>query len=541
MTQPFPPPEQSPQGPQGPQPPQGGFGPPPQGAFGPPQQGQTPGFGPPLAPPPSGFGPHQVYQSIPDPSPPPGPGGSRRGRRTAIVVSVVAAIGLIAGGGVWYAVSSGDGKDKTAAKPAGDRAKPRYVKPQEKAPADPKAYFKASGVQPELPKGENTWQTKGSWLTDKVYAKASVDKIVGLDATTGEDRWTLPKPGMACAGSPDVGKGGVAVVVTGAKVHDDRGFRAPCTEVTAFDVDKGKKLWTKSLTIGYQKEKTAFNQVTISGDTVAVGGLYGGAAFDLRSGDILWEPKQGDKCRDVGYGGGARLVAVRSCGEYGSERFKVQLIDPATGKSRWTHKLPAGVRAPSVISTEPVVVALDSGEISASGATDVFSLDERGERRTRIPLPDDKYLHECGTASIVQDCRGIVVGNDKLYVPTKQRDGVKEFSSTNDIVVFSLATGKTTGQKMEAGDSSPIFPIRMDGGNVLVYKSAPVTQVVSVDGRTLKKETVLLDATTRPSMLSPLRSELLFRKNTLYLSSDLLAKPSTKGKETIMMYGFAAK
>jgi outer membrane protein assembly factor BamB len=507
----------------------GAFGPPPQGGFGPPPQGFGPppqGFGPPVAPPPV--------------APPPEAGPS--GRRGAIIVSVVAALALIVGGGVWYATSSGDGsKDKAAAKPSGDRAKARYLKPKEKPPAVPKAYYKGSGVQPELPKKENTWQVKGSWLTEKVFAKASVDKVVGLDATTGDKVWTLPKPGMSCGGSPDLGKGNIAVMVTGATVHDKRGFRAPCTEITAFDVDNGQELWSKSVTVGYQKEKTAFNQVTISGDTVAVGGLYGGAAFDLRSGDVLWEPKQGEKCRDVGYGGGERLVAVRSCGDYGSERFQVQLLDPATGRSKWTHKLPAGVRAPSVVSTEPVVVALDSGEVSASGATDVFSLDEKGDRRTRIALPDDKYLHECGTASIIQDCRGIAAGNGKLYVPTEQRDEADGISTTNDIVVFSLATGKMTGEKVEAGDNSPIFPIRMDGGNVLVYKSAPFTQVVSLDGRTLKKETVLLDAGTRPSMLSPLRSELLFHDNKLYLSSDLISRPTSKGRDTIMMYGFAAK
>ncbi|MGW6274294.1 outer membrane protein assembly factor BamB family protein [Streptomyces sp. NPDC055060] len=547
MTQP--PPEQHPQYPQGPVPPQGGFGPPPQGAFGPPPQGgfgpppqgQAPGFGPPLAPPPSGFGPHQAYQPIPAPGPPQGGGRGRSGRRTAIVVSVVAALALIVGGGVWYATSAGGGpKDKTAAKPGGDGGAPGYEKPRETPPANPKAFFTTKAVQPKLPKGETTWKAQGSWLTDKVYAKASVEAIVGVDATTGKGLWRLPKPGESCAGSPDLGKGNVAVVVTGAKVHDDRGFKDACTEITAFDVDTGDKLWTKSITIGYQKKKTAFNQVTISGDTVAVGGLYGGAAFDLRSGDVRWEPKQGDKCRDVGYGGGERLVAVRSCGDYGSERFQVQLLDPATGKSKWTHKLPAGVRSPSVVSVDPVVVALDSGEISSSGATDVFSLGEKGERRTRIALPDDKYLHTCGTASIVQDCKGIAAGNGKLYVPTKPRDGVKEFSSTNDIVVFSLATGKTTGEKVEAGDSSPIFPIRMDGGNVLVYKSGPYAQVVSLDGRNLKKETVLLDAGTRPTAVPPLLSELRFHRNKLFLSSDLLAQYSG-GKKTIMMFGFAAK
>ncbi|MGW7269091.1 outer membrane protein assembly factor BamB family protein [Streptomyces sp. NPDC054864] len=528
MTQP--PPEHPPQQPQGPLPPQGAFGPPPQGSF-----------GPPAAPPPSGFGPHQVYQPIPASGRPPGSGGGRPGRRTAIVVSVVAAFALIVGGGVWYATSAGDGsKDKTAAKPGGDSAKPAYEKPEEKAPKDPKAFFEGKALQPKLPKGETTWKTQGSWLTDKVYAKSSVAAIVGIEATSGKELWRLPKPGQSCAGSPDLGKGNIAVVVTGAKVHDDRGFKGACTEVTAFDVDTGDKLWTKSITIGYEKKKTEFDQVTISGDTVAVGGLYGGAAFDLRSGEVRWEPKQGEKCRDVGYGGGERLVAVRSCGDYGSQRFQVQLLDPATGKSKWTHKLPAGVRSPSLVSTKPVVVALDSGEITSSGATDVFPLDEKGNRRTRIALTDGKYLHKCGTVSVVQDCRAIAAGNGKLYVATEKREGAKEFSSTNDIVVFSLATGKTTGERVEGGDSSPIFPIRMDGGNVLVYKSGPYAQVVSLDGRNLKKETLLLDLGTRPTALPPLITELRYHDNKLFLSSDLLGQYSSDKKE-IMMFGFAAK
>lgn len=542
MTQPVPPPDQSPQYPQGP-PPQGSFGPPQgqQPAQGQPPQGQTPGFGPPVAPPPGGFGPPHPYQPISAPAPPPGAGGRRSGRRTAIVVSVVAAIALIAGGGVWYVVSSGGGaKDKTAAKPAGDGAAPKYEKPKEKVPTDAKAFFTTKALQPKLPKGETTWKAEGSWLTDKVYAKASVGAIVGVDATSGKGLWSLPKPGESCAGSPDLGKDNIAVVVTGATVHDDKRFKDACTEVTAFDVDTGDKLWTKSITIGYQKEKTAFNQVTISGDTAAVGGLYGGAAFDLRSGKILWEPKQGEKCHDVGYGGGKRLVAVRSCGEFGSERYQVEVLDPRTGASKVSHKLPDGVTSPSVISAEPVVVAVDSGKISGSGATDVFAFDERSKRRTRIALPDDKYLHECGTASIVQDCRGITAGNGKLYAATEERDGTKKYSRTNDIVAFSLATGKTTRERVSSGDSAPIFPIRMDGGDVLVYRGSPGTQVVSLDGRTLKQEKVLLESTARPSTLPALRSEIVFTHNKLFVSSDLLAQYSGS-KETIMMYGFAAK
>ncbi|GGR83280.1 hypothetical protein GCM10010252_22490 [Streptomyces aureoverticillatus] len=515
----------------------------PPGSFGPPPPAHPAGFGPPVPPPADGFGPPQAHQPVPGPATPP-PGGSRGSRgRLAIIASAVLAIAVIVGGGVWYAADRGDdgAKDKTAARPSDDGAGPAYEKPREKVPANPKAYFKGSAPQPDVPKGGDysTWQVKGSWLTDKIYAKASVDHITGLDAGTGKDVWKLPKPGMSCAGSPTMGKGNIAVVVVQATRQDENGARMPCTQVMAFDVDNGKKLWTKSVGVGYQKEKTAFNQATISGDTVAVGGLYGGAAFDLRTGRLLWKPKPGERCRDIGYSGDEdRLVAVRGCGELGAQRYQVEVLDPASGKPKWSYKLPEGVNTPSVVSNRPVVLALDSGEVSASGATDVFSLDERGRLRTKIALTDGRYMHECGTQSIIQDCRGITAGNGKLYVATARRDD-KKFFSTNDIVAFSLATGKTTGERIEGGDNYPVFPIRMDGGNLLVYKSAPFTQVVSVDGRT-KKQTVLLDAGARAGLL-PLRSELLYTDGKLYLSNDLLAYSGSSGRKPVMVYGFAAK
>ncbi|MFD9880255.1 PQQ-binding-like beta-propeller repeat protein [Streptomyces alboflavus] len=550
-----PPPPQS-------QPPQpGGFGPPPPQQ--PQQGGQAGGFGPPVEPPPGGYGqpagnPQGPYaqpgpysqpggfgppQPVTTPDPTPGGGGRSRGR-AAIIGSAVLAVALIVGGGVWYATQQGDdegSKDKAAGKQRPDGAGPAYEKPKEPVPADPKAFFKGAAEQPKLPKGASTYRVKGSWLTDKVYAKASVKRITGLDAATGKDVWKLDKPGMSCAGSTNLGNGNIAVVVTqpAPKAGDDERSYAPCTEVMAFDVDTGEKLWTKSVSIGYQKDKTQFNQATITGNTVALSGLYGGAAFDLRSGKLLWKPKLGEKCRDVGYGGGDRLVAVRSCGELSTPKFKVELLDPATGKPKWSYGMPEGVKSPNVISTWPVVVGTDSGEITTSGASDIFSLDDRGKLRTKFQLPDGQYMHTCGTSSTNEDCKGIVAGNGKLYVATARRDGDKEYTTTNDIVVFSLATGKTTGQRLKGGDEAPIFPLRMDGGNVLVYKSGPYARVYSVHGRTMK-QTLLLDATTRPTALPPLISEVHYKHNKLYLSSELLSRP-VSDRKSIMMMGFAAK
>ncbi|MEU2559593.1 PQQ-binding-like beta-propeller repeat protein [Streptomyces longispororuber] len=505
-----------------------GFGPPPPprpAGFGPPPR--PAGFGPPVPPPPGGFGP---------PEPPVPPRRSAR-RRTVLVVASVAALALLAGGGAWYVVADGDGGDGgrgTSAKKPG----PAYAQPKEVVPADPKATFTGGAPVPKLPKGEDYWPVNGSWLTDEVYAKASVQRITGLDAGTGKVRWTLEKPGQSCAGSREIGTGGIAVVVTAPTTHGSSGNRAPCTEVMAFELATGKKLWATSLKIGYQRTKTEFNQVVISGRTVAVAGLYGGAAFDLRTGEPRWKPRAGETCQDVGYGGGARLVAVRRCGEYGSETYRVQDLDPVSGKPRWSHKLPAGVTNLNVLSTDPVVVGLDSGEVSGSGATDVFALDRRGRLRSKTALPDRRYLHNCGSTSVVNDCRGIVVGNDKLYVPTARRDGSKRYSSTNDLVAFALSTGRLTGPRGNAHEGAPMFPIRMDGGNVIAYRDYGGVEVVTLDGRTMKEKR-LLTARGRPSGMLAVSSETLYAHGRLYVSSTLLAKPRPTAPKEMMMYAYA--
>ncbi|WP_172387397.1 PQQ-binding-like beta-propeller repeat protein [Streptomyces sp. MNP-20] len=526
------------QPPPGPPEPQGQFGPPPRlpappEGFGPPQAGFGPpqaGFGPPVEPPPGGFGP-------PAPVGPPPP---RARRRRVVVIASVAALALVAGGGAWYVAARGDGPDGGGGKGGGKKPGPAYAKPAEAVPADPKATFHGGAPVPKLPKKESTWPVKGSWLTDEVYVKSSVAKITGLDAATGETRWTLPKPGQSCGGSPEIGAGGIAVVVVAPTTHDAKGFRAPCTQVLAFRVATGEKLWTKTVRIGYQTEKTPFNQVAISGRTVAVGGLYGGAAFDLRTGEPRWKPRAGDTCRDVGYGGGARLVAIRTCGDYGAEKYEVQDLDPRSGKPRWRYKLPGGVRNLNVVSTDPVVVGLDSGEITAHGASDVFALDGRGRLRSRISLPERQYAHDCGDTAVVNDCRGLVVGNDRLYAPTARRDAKDGIASTNDIVVFSLATGKTTGQRGNTDSNGPTFPFRMDGGNVLAYRDQLGVQVVTLDGRTLR-ERKLLTSAKRPGGLVPVESELHFVDGRLYMSTDLAFTSGAKGPERFMMYVFARK
>ncbi|GGX82852.1 hypothetical protein GCM10010358_41300 [Streptomyces minutiscleroticus] len=612
MNQPPPPnqpPNQPPSQPPGPpgtppqaqqQPPQGGFGAPqspPPGGFGAPQDPgpgygypqtpppapgqppaapspygypqpptapmQQPGYGYPQAPPPGyghpaqpqhPYGPPQPY-TVPLQAQNGGPSGGRKvNAQLAIIVAAVVAIALIVGGGVWYANSSG--KDDTAhsGTTGGDGGKDGEggdtasgTGGTEKVPASTDADVLFQVPSPEVPKGEY-WSVSGSWLTDEVYAKASTEGIDGYDPDTGEKSWTLALPGLVCAGSPEVTKDGVAAVVYENARPTEADKYPGCSEVAAFDLRTGKKLWTGSV-VSDGDQKATFKEVSITGGTVAAGSdLKGGAAFDLKTGKVLWQPKVG-KCQDVGYHGGEQLVAVRKCGDYGNETYEVQLLDPRTGSVKWSYELPAGIDNAKVISSKPVVFGVDSGDITASGVTDVFSLDDGGKLRAKITLPDGKYEHDCEVGK-VHGCKAIAVGNDKLYVPTKQHaGGGAEYSRTNEIVSFSLATGKSTGDRADAGDGYDMVPVRMDGGDIIAYKDGPYdkgAQIVSLDGGTMK-ETELLETPATDqvrdaiSAMVPRSAELLYTHGRLFMAKDLLSKPYSADAKQYTAIGFGAK
>lgn len=590
-------------------PPAGGFGaptPPPQGP-----PAQAPGYGYPQTPPPAqpGYGypgqPGQPgayghpqpgpYGQPPQPGPygqqpygyqpqtmpmqpqvghaPGGPGGKKKLNSAAIIITAaVAAIALIVGGGVYIATSKGDddngkkdtassegtsgGKDDTkgdddgGSSSSGGSSSGGVEIPttaQEKAPSSPSAKILFQVPAHEVKEKLQIDSVKGSWLTKTTYAKSALNKIVGYDPDSGKTKWTLDLTGQTCAGSREITTEGIAVVVTESAKRKNNDDRQPCTEVTAFNVETGKEVWTKSADLS--GSKVPFGEVTISGTTVAAAGGYsGGAAFDVNSGKVLWSPKAGE-CTDEGYAGGAQLIAVRKCGDYGSETFEIQLLDPKSGSVKWTYKVPSGIQRAKVISTNPVVFGVVTGsDVPLTGTTDIFSLDGKGKLRAKISIPDDKYDYECPVRG-VWACRGISVGNDKVYMPTKSHDGTGAYSSTNEIVSFSLATGKSTGDRVDAGDDHELFPIRMDGPNIIAYKDGPYdkgAQIVSVDGKTLK-QTKLLETPASESVLraisamTPTMSEMLYTDGRWFIGSELVSKPYSDDEKEYTALGFGAK
>ncbi|MFF3174766.1 PQQ-binding-like beta-propeller repeat protein [Streptomyces sp. NPDC057900] len=536
--------------PQG-QPPQPGYG------FPPGQPQQQPGYGYPQGQPPQpGYGypqqgqPQQGYgyptapmQQPPQP-PQNGNGPKKFSTQAQIIVAAVVAVVLIVGGGLWYASSGDDGGDKKdeASTSAGTDGESKGGDGKgggggkEKAPANTK-----SSVAFQLPQPKVTEVTTvdGSWLTDKAYVKTGVNEIIGYDPAKGTKLWSIPLPGQLCAASRHMSKDFKTAIVFEAGKRTAAKKYQPCDHVGALDLATGKLMWSKSVTAATGGDAPVrFAEVTLSGTTVAAAGSEGGAAFDLSTGAERWKPKVStDRCYDTGYAGGDALAVVRKCGSYDDPQLTIQALNPTTGAPLSSYKMPPGVEYASIVSTKPLVVAADVGDTAGdgSGISDFFSIDAAtGKLLVRIPADAEKYAAKCGSTE-VESCQQLAVGNNRIYLPTEEHDGGEDNSDTNEIVSFDLTTGKQTSDRADAGDDYTLFPLRMDGGNIIAYKEPPYDkggQVVSIDGSTFK-QTVLMENPSDESVrdaetsFSPEYAEYRYSGGRLYISETMISKPST--------------
>ncbi|AYG82356.1 hypothetical protein DWB77_04529 [Streptomyces hundungensis] len=499
------------------------------------QPGQ-PGYGYPGQPPTQPMQPQYPTPGAPGPGQ---PGGKKPNTQLTIIVAAVVAVALIVGGGIWYASGKDDGKseansgDTGGAKGSGGSATGGGGK--EKAPANTAAHVLFQTPQPQV---KDLTAVHGSWLTDKVYVKSGVKEIVGYDPAKGTQLWKLPLTGNVCESTTHVSADGKTAF---AFESQDNGAKfASCTEVAGLDLTTGKLLWQADIKGANGDRKTRFDEVTLGAGTVAAGGLDGGAAWDLNTGKELWKPTTtADQCKDVGYGGGDALVAVRKCGDYEKPTINVQPLDPKTGQPLSTYKMVPGVQYAHIVSTKPLVLAADVGESAGdgSGISDFFSVDDKtGKLLARIPAPGDKYAADCDGTS-VEKCTMVAAGGGKLFVPTEEHENASTANGssgrTNEVVAFDLTTGQAVPGKADAGDGYKLHPLRMDGTNVIAYKDAPYdkgTQVVSIDGTTLKSTLLLENPSDRSvrgaiTSFSTEFSEILYGNGRLYLGATLLSKP----------------
>ncbi|MFJ6571949.1 PQQ-binding-like beta-propeller repeat protein [Streptomyces sp. NPDC091292] len=498
------------------------------------QPGGQPGYGYPGQQP----SPYGTYPTATTPSAPSAGGGSRLGNPiTLIIGAAVLVIALIVGGGVWYASSSGkddtkntadSGGSKGGSDDSGDKEKGSTGGGgKEKAPSNTASKVLFQVPQPEVKDKNSSITVEGSWLTDKVYAKSGIAEIVGYDRDTGKKTWTIPLPGPVCAAARHTTAENMTAIIYEAAMPTKAKPYNGCTEVSGVDLDAGELLWTENGKSGDQKIN--FSEVTVGANTVAAGSTSGGSAWNISDGKLLWNPKVGDTCYDAGYAGGEALAVVRKCGAIDARRLEIQTLDPASGKPLSTYKLAAGIDYASIVSTRPLVVAADVGDSAGDGSSisDFFSIDwKTGKLRAKMSAPGDRYAARCG-ATEVEQCTMLAVGNDRLYIPTEEHDGSEEFKKTNEIVAFDLATGKLTGQRADAGDGYTLTPLRMDGGNVIAYKSPPYDkggQVVSISGDSFKETKLMENPATEAvrdveRSFLPSYAEILYGDGRLFMSA----------------------
>ncbi|OQD51634.1 hypothetical protein BM536_038970 [Streptomyces phaeoluteigriseus] len=466
------------------------------------------------------------------------PTGAGRGMnaQVAIIVAAVVAIALIIGGGIWYAGSGDEAGTDTASTGGttggggdekGGTGGTTSSGGTEKVPGDPASKVLFQIPSPAVAK-DDTVVVSGSWLTEKAYVKTGVAEIVGYDPDKGTKLWTIKLPGPVCTASRKTTADGRTAVVFQPKMPA-KDSSAGCSEVAAIDLNAGKQLWRKTVTSG--DYPITFDNVTVGGNTVALGATEGGSAFDITTGKLLWSPKAADTCYDAGYGGGTKLVAVRKCGTYDARDLHIQTIDPASGKVLSEYKMATGIEYASIVSTDPLVVAADVGDSAqdGSGISDFFSIDNKtGKLLTRISAPGEQFAARCDGITEMEQCSGIAVGPNRLYLPTEEHDGTGEYSQTNEILAFDLTTGKQTGQRADAGDGYVLFPLRADGENVIAYKRAPYDeggQVVSIDGGTFKQTKLLQNPSTEAvrdaeSRMLPEHSEIIYAQGHLYMAAE---------------------
>lgn len=423
---------------------------------------------------------------------------TRKRRRTrllgAAAVVTAAAVGL----GGWLLSSAGDD---------GNPARPRtYAAAQspddirelvEKNPASPEGQiaveYRESGLAKTV-KGDPRY-APGTWATDKILAKGIADRIVGL--TTGakgpEKAWTLQLDGHICATSKHItADGRTAVVVQPKKPAGTKS--GVCDEVVFFDVDTGRKLWQAKMPSATSAFVTDTNLTLVKG-VVAVAWGEGSVAYDMRNGKQLWNSTSVSACEDNGFAGGRALLVVERCGPSSNSTYRVEKLDPRTGRTLWTYKVADGVEDVYLPSSDPPVIAVAAGD---SLVTDLITLDGDGRHLATISM--NGYDPKCGDRDfgagyfgVVEYCDGVVVGRTQVYVVSK--DNTELGQAANWIVAFDLKTGKT-GRKFDGRSSEPLTPIQMSGGDLLVFRRSYLdvepSAVVRWDPRTGKQTPFLL-------------------------------------------------
>ncbi|MDQ1010272.1 hypothetical protein QFZ82_004757 [Streptomyces sp. V4I23] len=431
-------------------------------------------------------GPYGGYPTQPQypgaPTPPSGGSGNFFKGKTGIVVAASAAALLLIGGGTYFAVAGDDKQDKPNVSKSSDDPKPTGSPTVDQG--DGNGDGGARDGEDDLNAGRQAGEAKvlfltkndvdlprngsdvfGPWVVGDTVVKAMYREIAGYSVTDGTKKWSVPVSTKVCsapANASDDGK-----IVFG--VEDGLTDKAKCNDLQMVDLKTGKAGWKKSIPKVSGFAGLSDFTLAISGDTLAVGGSGNSYGYSLADGKQLFGKPSGD-CKPFAFAGGPRLLAGASCptSDYDKPKQQLQEVDPVTGKAKWTYNTPEGWEIDKVYSASPLVVSLTQREPKKWS---IIALTDNGKPRSQIDGGKDKYQPRCGGAFVVfgqnlEGCTGVAADANTFYMATETGYG-----TANEVVAFNLDTGKAKWRS-KAPAERRMTPLRMEGGNVLVYMGA---------------------------------------------------------------------
>ncbi|WP_405687204.1 PQQ-binding-like beta-propeller repeat protein [Streptomyces sp. NBC_00057] len=442
---------------------------------------QQPGpYGQPTQP---GYGyPQQQYPGAPAPGGPGGQGGGNSSKRKpALIIGAAAVALLVIGGGIFIATSGGDDDKKPVAEKSGD-AEPSSSPSVNEGDGNGDGREADDDLNAGRKEGEAKvlWLQKndidlpgngsdvyGPWVVGDTVVKAMYRTVSGYSVADGKRKWTLKLPADLCAAPSQPTTDGKIVI----GVENGTTDKADCADLQMIDLDTGKAGWKKSIKQNGIWDMMSDISLAISGDTVAVGRTGNSNAFRVSDGKELFGNQPGN-CQPFAFAGGPKLIAASSCrtDDVNNPQHQIQELDPVTGKPRWTYRPKRGWEIDRVFSVSPLVVSLKKDK-----EWSVLSLKENGSLRSGLVSDKgDKFAPDCGNAFAIfgkslDGCTGVAADANTFYMSTTPNSS--GITDTNKVVAFNLNTGKSKW-KVAAPAGRVVKPLRMEGGNVLLYVKA---------------------------------------------------------------------
>ncbi|MFC9158246.1 PQQ-binding-like beta-propeller repeat protein [Streptomyces bauhiniae] len=389
---------------------------------------------------------------------------TRDRRRRRLLGGAAAVVVAVAGAVALWPSAGGDAKAAQAVRQAPDEVRETH----ETAPASPEGELVVQHNEDKLT--ADTRYGPGLWATDKLAVRGVATRLEGYRIAPGQDdtAWSLKLDGHLCAVSRDMTADHRTAVVIQPPHPGAEAGKGICDQVVFVDLDTGKKLWQRKMP-GADFAYVTNTDLALTKGVVAVAWGHGSVAYDMASGEKLWNTSTG-ACQDQGYAGGRALLALVKCGQSGDAAYRVQKLDARTGKPRWTYRVSEGVQGVYLPSADPPVLAVEAGD---TDVTDLITLDGTDGRR-RATISMSGYEPLCGSTGfsgpffgVLDKCPGLVVGRDRLYVMSKESDEIDE--PANRVVAFDLQKGTMAG-KFEGRPSQNVVPLRADGDDLILYR-----------------------------------------------------------------------